>query len=143
MAKSLKTLIRLHEWLLDEKRRALGEHMRQLDLLETGARNLESEIVEEKVAAGANPTEGGITYGGYARAAIKRRKHFSDAIATKEGEIDVARDHVIDAFQDVKTFEITQETRDRTEAEERERVERIFLDEIGLENYRRKTRAQN
>ena len=48
------------------------------------------------------------------------------------------RDEIREAYQELKTFEITQENREKREAAELERKNNAVLDEIGLTLYRRK-----
>ena len=48
------------------------------------------------------------------------------------------RDEIREAYQELKTFEITQENREKREAAELERKNNAVLDEIGLTLYRRR-----
>ena len=138
MRGTLGTLIRLHEWTVDEKRRALGVHLGELGALEDAARGLEAELVAEQRAAAAEPELAGFGYGFYAVAVIHRRDRLADSIVRAEALIAAARDELHDAFQELKKFEITDASRRRREADDADRLERIELDEIALQGFRRK-----
>lgn len=141
MAKTFKNLIRLREWQLDEKRRILGELMRQLDVLEAEAIRHERSIVEEQRVAREYPETAGRTYGGFARWAITRREQVAAAIAYQEKLIGAARDELGVAFRELKSIVLAQGARDRRAAEDLERKTQAFLDEIGLQ--RRRWREDN
>ena len=140
MAKHLRNLIRLHEWELDEKRRKLGELLRMVAELERRAHMLKDEIRNEQRIAALSPNEAGFFYGGYAESTIERREWISDSIAKTEAETEAARGEVLAAHQELKKFEITQEERDRLEAAEAARKEQIFLDEVGLQSFRQRSK---
>ena len=142
MAGTLSTLIRLHEWTVDEKRRALGVLVAGLGTLEDAARGLEAELVAEQRAAAAEPELAGFGYGFYAVGVIHRRERLADSTAQAEAMIEAARDELHDAYQELKKFEITDALQRRREAGEADRLERIELDEIGLQGFRR-TRAED
>lgn len=138
MAGNLHHLIRLREWTVDEKRRKLADLLELLSDLEDQGRRLEQELVEEQTIAGASPEEAGILYGNYARAVIERRQRIADSLASLEQEIARAREEVREAYRELKKFEVAQEARDRRQAEEEERRDRVFLDELGLQGHRRR-----
>ena len=135
MAAGLHGLIRLHGWRVDEKRRRLGDLLQLLGDLEARARVLEDEIVSEQRVAAAVPAEGGRTYGPYALAAIERRERLAESIARTEAEVSAARNELRVAHAELRRYEIAQENRDRQEIEDRDRRERILLDDVGLQQY--------
>jgi flagellar export protein FliJ len=140
MAKNLKALIRLHKWIVDEKRRVLGELLRMLGELEQRTRDLENEVVrEQKIARGA-PDSAGFLYGNYAEAVIQRRERLKQSIARTEAEIEVARAELSEAYRDLKKYEVAQQVRDRRIAAETARRDQILLNDIGIEAHRQKTR---
>jgi flagellar FliJ protein len=141
MAKGLATLVRVNEWTVDEKRRTLGQRMRELDGLEQARIRLEEEVVAEQRAAAQSPNEAGLLYGSYANGVIHRREQFAAAIRAKEQEVAVAREQLNDAYRELKKFEVIRDTRVRREREERERRDQLLLDELGIENYRRRNDA--
>ncbi len=135
MAKGLRTLIRVHEWDVDEKRRFLGRLLDHVNTLERQGRDLETEIKSEQVIAAVSE-EVGFAYGAYAEAAIHRRRDIAGNIVRAETEIVAAQDVLTEAYRELKTYEIAQENRDREEISELDRKEQAELDEIGLRGAR-------
>ncbi len=135
MATGLKNLIRLHEWTVDERRRELGNHIRQLNHLDEQVRNLEDELKREQALAGAGDL--GITFGAYYNLFRYRRRRLDDAIRAKEREIAEAREILGNAFMELKKYQVAQEVRNREEELEETRREQAELDELGLQLYRR------
>jgi flagellar export protein FliJ len=132
MSGKLATLIRLHRWRLDEERRSLAAAMRELDLRESMARELEAEIASEQESACTGPAAAGIDYGAYARQAVQRRASCREAIATAEAEVSRRREQVKSLYRELHTFELAEESRCRRAAAEASRRERLALDEIAL-----------
>lgn len=139
MASGLPSLIRLHRWRVDEKRRRLAERRRRSDDLHGEAQRLEREIADEQARSRSDPLEAGIAYAGYARAAVERRTRTAAAIAAAEVDVAAARDDLGEAYRSLRTLEMAQADRERRQATEAERRERIVLDEVGLEAHRRRT----
>ena len=135
MATGLKNLIRLHEWTVDERRRELGNHIRQLNHLDEQVRNLEDELKREQALAGAGDL--GITFGAYYNLFRYRRRRLDDAIRAKEREIAEAREILGNAFMELKKYQVAQEVRNREEELEETRREQAELDDLGLQLYRR------
>ena len=138
MAKTLKNLVRLQEWQVDEKRRKLGGLLSLVADLEDRARRLEEELLAEQAVAAAAPEEAGFLYGAYAETVIERRQRLADSIARAEDEIAAAREELRDAYRELKKYEIAEENRVVREREELDRVEQAFLDEVGLQSFRRR-----
>lgn len=138
MGKDLRTLVRLHAWTVDEKRRKLGALLRLGGDLEDQVQRLEEEVVREQGSAGDAPEVAGFYYGNYANAVIERRERLRDSIARTETEIAAAQEELREAYRDLKKYEVAQDMRERRETEERERVEQQVLDEVGLEVHRRR-----
>jgi len=140
MAKDLKSLIRLHKWIVDEKRRQLGELLRMLHDLEERARHLEDELAREQKIARAAPDTAGFLYGNYAEAVIQRRARLKMSIASSETVVEAARQALNEAYRDLKKYEVAQAVRERRQAEDAARREQIFLDDVGIESHRQKKR---
>ena len=140
MARDLHTLIRLNEWTVDQRRRALGDVLASLASLETGLERLREELIKEQTIVRSSPEEAGFSYGNYATAVIIRREDLNQGILRMEEQVAEAREKLNDAYQDLKKYEIAQESRDTREALELVRREQKTLDEIGLQGYRRKKR---
>lgn len=142
MAANIKSLIRLHEWNVDEKRRKLGELLRLQGELEDQLKALLEEHDREQKAAAADPTGAGLTYANYAKQVRQRRDNLQDSIAQMETVIGYARDELADAYQELKKYETVEKNRQRRHELEMARREQIELDEIALNQYRRKTKAK-
>ena len=140
MAKDLHSLIRLHDWQVEEKQRALADLLAAVTALETRARDLEEELLREQKVAAAAPAEIGLYYGNFAKAAITRRKALARAIAEAEAETAAARDKLREAYRELKKYAVAQDHRDSRQAAERGRREQIFLDELGIQAFLRKGR---
>ena len=78
MARGLGALIRLHDWQVDEKRRALAEKLRIAEQLEARLRDLEAEAEQEARIAAESP-ETGLFYGRYVEGVRKRRTELNRA----------------------------------------------------------------
>ncbi|MEK9676993.1 MAG: flagellar FliJ family protein [Rhodospirillaceae bacterium] len=136
--KDLNTLIRLHKFRVDEKRREVGGMIAVVTDLERQARALEAEIRKEQEIASNSPVEAGAIYGSYANLAIKRREQFAAAIAEVEERLVEAQEQMREEFLELKGYEIIQDYRDAEVALEAARAEQFVLDEIGLNAYRRR-----
>lgn len=142
MAKDVKALIRLHQWIVDEKRRALGQLLGDANSLEKQAADLETEILVEQEVVKGHLEELGFGYGAYAKAAIDRRGRLADSRVEVEEKIVLAQDEVRKEYRDLKTYEISQEARDKREEGEKERRAQAFLDEVGLQSSHRRRQAE-
>ena len=142
MAANIKSLIRLHEWNVDEKRRKLGELLRLQADLEDQLKRLDEEHVREQKAARDDPTGAGITYPNYAQHVRQRRENLQDSIAQMETVIGYARDELSDAYQELKKYETVEQNRQRRYELEQARRDQILLDEVALNQHRRKKKAR-
>lgn len=137
MKKGLDALIRIHQFELDEKRRALKELETVRANIETAIRMLENEVDREQKAA-VGSVEAGMAYGNYARAAIARRGRLEQNLRDIEPQVEAAREVVAQAFEELKKYEITKAGRDKAAVAEANRKEQILMDELGLSAYMRK-----
>ena len=132
MAKSLHTLIRLHQHRVDEKRRELGGMLAVVSDLERQAAALEDKIIKEQGIAESSPDLAGILYGNFAAHSILRREQFAAAIREMEEKLVVAQGEIREEYRGLKGFELTQEARDLADSLEQSRSEQAVLDEIGI-----------
>lgn len=139
MAANIKNLIRLHEWNVDEKRRKLGELLRLQGELEDQMNQLEKDLVREQKAAAADPALAGLTYGEYAKQVIQRRENLQGSIDQMEFVIGHAQEELSEAYRELKKYEIVDRNRQRRYEEQQSRREQSMLDEIALNQHRRKT----
>jgi len=142
LAANIKNLIRLHEWSVDEKRRKLGELLRLQGELEDQLKQLEADLIEQQKAAAADPTLAGLTYGAFAKQVIQRRENLQESIDQMQFVIGHAQDELSDAYQELKKYETVESNRQRRFEREQDRREQIMLDEIALNQHRRKKTAR-
>ncbi|EWY35676.1 hypothetical protein N825_35980 [Skermanella stibiiresistens SB22] len=137
MSGDLHTLIRLHKWRLDEKRKALAELQTLADKLANDVARLENEIKsEQEIARGS--AEASFGYANFAKLAIERRKRLAQSIAQVEAQITEATDEMAEAFQEVKRYELAQEGRDKRDEAKRKQRENAALDEVALSGFMRR-----
>ncbi|EPY02839.1 hypothetical protein [Magnetospirillum fulvum] len=141
-AKGLATLIRLSKWAVDDKRRVLTALQAREDEILADIAAAEAQLITEQRAAAEDATGIGFVYGAYARFWLDRRAQFDSMLAQIRAEIVRAEDELSEAFNQLKTFEITERERTRRATEERERKEQAFLDEIGLNIHRRRGQTE-
>lgn len=140
MVKGFRSLIRYHQWRVDEQRRVVGALLGDIAELENQGLELERSVQSEQVISSADPEGAGTFYGSYAAAALNRREELAQKVM--EIEVDLAKEQELmrEVYLDFKAFELAQEAEDaRMEAEELGK-EQAALDEIGLELYRRRDR---
>lgn len=142
MAKNdLKALIRLHKWELDEIQRKLGNLLRFEEALIKRKELIRRQYEEEERTANENQIAA-LTFGAYVDWYVQEKEKVEQAIEETRQEILRVRDELLEAFQELKTIEISQENREKREKEELERKMGIILDEIGLNLHRRKQEEQ-
>jgi hypothetical protein len=135
-SKSLPTLIRLHQFQLDEKQRKLAELHDVVANLSTSLRRLEEEFTKE--LAIAQQSEGAsYTFTIYKKAVAERRATLMESIDHVDTEILNLTNEMKELFQDLKRFEITHAERQQQKAYKKERTEDSLRDEQALVRYRR------
>ena len=135
--KDLKTLIRIHKFELDERQRKLGNLLRFEQALENRKILLAKRFIEEESAANESPIAA-LTFGAYVDWHVEENKRVDTALKETREEISFMRDEIMEAYQELKTLEISQENREKRELAELERKTNAMLDEIGLTLHRRK-----
>lgn len=138
MARDFKTLIKINDWQVDERRRMLADQLRQQAALQDRLAALEQEMAQEQEYANAMPTEAGLTYAAYAEVAIDRRDNLKKAIIIQAQGVEAARERLREAYLELKKYEVAEERREAELAAERAKVDQAELDEIGIMGYQRK-----
>ena len=138
--KTLRTLVRLNEWEVDERRRRLGELMRLVESLEHQIEVLKQELAREQQAASASPEVAGFLFGSYVLTVIARRNWIEQSVAKAQEEVDAAREELREAFLQLKKFEQLKDKHEDGEQTMLDRLERLRLDEVALQTYRLKNR---
>jgi flagellar protein FliJ len=138
--KGLKSLIRLSDSALNERRRELNV----VEEREAEIKRLLDELEEEKRREQALARElevGAFAYSGYAQGAIHRRKELERKLEALQPELERARDALSQAFQELKRYEIALDLRVKSEKAEEARKTTLMLDEISLNMHRRRQDA--
>lgn len=138
---TLDSLIRLHRWQLDERRRHLAELDQLVAKLRGELQRLdEEEKVEQAVAS--ESAEGAYAYGGYAKDLVDRRHKLKQSLAEAEQKIVAAREALAEAYQEVKRYETAAANRLLQQHRKIERQQQNVMDEIGIETHRRRRAAE-
>jgi flagellar FliJ protein len=140
-AKGIKTLIRLSKFNVDEKRRVLTSLQTAEDQILAAIDQAEHRLIEEQKIAAADATGVGYLYGAYHRAWRDHRNEQDRALVNVRAQIEAARDDLAEAYRQLKTYEVTQANREKQEREDADRKEQIFLDEVGMTQFRRREEA--
>jgi flagellar export protein FliJ len=134
---ALESLIRLHRWHLDERRRELAE----LDALGEKLRQEQARLTAEEgaeQAAAASSREAAMTYGGYAKKLIERRARLKESLSSVQEQIAQAREALAETYREVKRYEIASANRAMQQRKREARQQQRVLDELGIETHRRK-----
>ncbi|MFN4087633.1 MAG: flagellar FliJ family protein [Alphaproteobacteria bacterium] len=132
--KRLDMLIRARQWQLDERRRQVADLEVSVDLTLARIRSLDSSIDSE--ARLADQVGPGAGFAAYAAGVRERRSKLVATLETLEAELAQARDLVAEAFQDLKKFELVQESRRSRERAVAAHREQFALDEIAALRHR-------
>ena len=134
---ALDTLIRVHRWQLDERRRYLAGLDGLATRLRADSQRLQDEAESEARAAGLS-LEAGAAYPLFIGPLIERRKQLERSIAEVEAQIAEAHEAVTTAFQEVKRYELAVANRTREGRERLARRQQRDLDALALDMHRRK-----
>jgi flagellar protein FliJ len=135
--KGIASLIRVHRWKLDEKRRELSDLQDVLDDFMKQLVKLEQEMAREQTIARDNQ-DVGYSYANYSQAARDRQLNLNSSIEEIQGSIEIVEDEVAELYQELKKYEITKDTREKKARMEQQRKDQIALDDLSLDMYRRK-----
>ena len=131
------TMVRVHSWILDEKRQKLADIERFVERMKQDLQRLDENLESERQAA-SQSYEGTVAYFAFVAAAQRRRDKLIDSLANMEREADLARAEVSEAFQELKKHETAKTTADDRMRRRQQKRERLALDEAGIGLYRRR-----
>ncbi|HVV63419.1 MAG TPA: flagellar export protein FliJ [Pseudolabrys sp.] len=138
--KSRETLIRLKKFQVDERRRKVAQIEAMIAEFDRIAADLDREIKTEQDRAGIHDPAH-FAYPTYAKAAISRRENLRRSAGELKTQLDDAKAHLGEAFEELKKVEMLDErdqARERAEANAREQTE---LDRIGAMRFHNTTPA--
>ncbi len=137
--KGMSNLIRIHKWKLDEKRRAISDMENLLAGFKDQLAKLDLDQLNEQKVAADNP-DTRFVYANYLTMTKQRRQNLLDSIVDAEDRISVAQEEAAEVFQELKKYEISEETRLRLLKELQDKRLQEEMDEVSLEIHRRKAR---
>ena len=131
-----ESLIRLHRFQVDEKRRKLAELELMAQEFRARERELEAQVEAEQKKAGISDVAH-FAYPMFAKSVIRRRQNILTSIEDIERQLDTAKEELSEAFRELKKYEIIEDNRKRKVRKEVMRTEQAQLDEIALGIHRR------
>jgi flagellar export protein FliJ len=131
-----ESLIRLHRFHVDEKRRKLAELELMLQEFRARERELEAQVLAEQKKAGISDVAH-FAYPMFAKSVIRRRQNILTSIEDIDKQIEAAKEELSGAFRELKKYEIIEDNRKRKHRKEVMRVEQMELDEVALGIHRR------
>jgi flagellar export protein FliJ len=137
MMRNRESLIRLHKFHVDEKRRKLAELDLMLQEFRARERELEAQVIEEQKKAGISDVAH-YAYPMFAKSVIRRRQNILASIEDIDRQIEAAKEELSAAFRELKKYETLEENRKRGHRKEAMRLEQAELDEVALGVYRRR-----
>mgnify|MGYP000988846288 CR=1 FL=1 len=123
--KGIKTLIKLARRELDELKRKQVALEQEKDKLEQAVVKLQQELQREMKMAAENPHMGSF-YGNFAKQNRERQQELQAEIKKVEAALLAMAEHIMEAFANVKKYEIAEENdraRKRADAARRENIE--------------------
>lgn len=139
---SLKSVIRLHKWQLDEKRRELTDLENLREGLLADVARLEEEVERERDTARRN-FEASFTFAAYAKSARERHERLDRSIAHVDEQIVAANEAVAEAYRELKKYELAEEEREKREALKLRRKQEALLDETALVGFQRRRHEES
>ena len=133
----LKSLIRLRKHELDEKRRVATRLLAALDNLKREENRLLDELEAEKKQAEADMDALSV-FPNYNKKMQGKLKAIRQEQIKVSAAVDRAQTELQDAFKEYKTYEITEDAREKRKAAAEKKAEDAAMDEIGIEGFRRK-----
>jgi len=140
MSKALATLVRMHRWQLDEKRKTITELERLRDGLRQQHRRLDDELDAEKAKADAT-LEGARTFPAYLADLRARQDRLARSVEEIETQIEAANVELAQTFREYKKHETVLTNRIRRARFEADRKQQLALDEMALQGHRRRQEA--
>ena len=131
-----ESLIRLHKFQVDERRRKVAEIELLLNEFRNKERELEAQVLAEQERAGISD-EAHFAYPMFAKSVQKRRENILQSIADLDLQLGAAQEELAAAFRELKKYELMEESRKRKVRKQTQQLEQAELDEIALQIHRR------
>lgn len=134
--KSRETLVRLHRFQVDEKRRQVADIEAMIADFQRMERELEQQIVAEQERSGITDVTH-YAYPTFAKAANDRRANLLRSVEELEGQLAEAREQFAEAYSELKKHELMQEKDQDRKRSELLASEQSDLDAVAAEMHRR------
>ena len=132
--KSRDSLIRLKRFQADEKRRQVMQIESMIADFQRMISDLGDQIVSEQNRVGIHDAAH-FAYPTFAKAAIQRRDNLKVSVKDLEDKLDVARDELAAAVEEMKKIELIEERDQLRDRAEREAHEQAALDEMAARRH--------
>jgi len=136
--KSKETLVRLHRFQVDEKRRQMADIEAMIADFRRMEQDLEHQITTEQERSGITDVTH-FAYPTFAKAAMERRKNLLRSIEELEQQMSDAKEEFSEAYSELKKYELMQEKEVDRRRSEISAIEQRELDEVALDGHRRGT----
>ena len=136
--KSRETLIRLHRFQVDEKRRQVADIEAMIADFRRMETDLDQQIQSEQERSGISDVSH-YAYPTFAKAALDRRNNLQRSIEELETQLAGVREEFTEAFTELKKYELMQEKEQDRRRGEISAIEQRELDEVGIDMHRRGT----
>ncbi|GAK46476.1 flagellar export protein FliJ [Tepidicaulis marinus] len=133
--KSRESLIRLHRFQVDEKRRQVADIESMLEDFQRKERDLEAQVVQEQEKAGISDVAH-YAYPMFAKSMRARRDNMIESMSELSRQLEQAREELADAYRELKKYELVEQSRQRRAKREAARIEQNVLDEVSLNMHR-------
>lgn len=127
--KSRDSLIRLKRFQVDERRRQVGQLEMMIADFTRMIADLNEQVVSEQNRVGIHDVTH-FAYPTFAKAAIQRRDNLKVSVHDLEEKLEVARDELAEAVEEMKKIELIEERDQHRERAERDAAEQVVLDEV-------------
>lgn len=136
--KSRETLIRLHRFQVDEKRRQVADIEAMIADFRWMEADLDQQIQSEQERSGISDVSH-YAYPTFAKAALDRRNNLQRSIEELETQLAGLREEFTEAFAELKKYELMQEKEQDRRRGEISALEQRELDDVGIDMHRRGT----
>jgi flagellar FliJ protein len=133
---ALDTMIRLHKFQLDDKRRKLRELRDLSQQIQMSLQHLDAEVTREQSLAMGN-IETQKIFNSFKKMADTRKITLLESLERLEQEVMTVTDEIAEAFTELKRFEITKEDNVAKSKKHKLYQENQQLDEVALQRFRR------
>ena len=138
--KGLPGLIQLNQCKVDEQRRKVIALEILYERPSEEVSQLQADIEREGRNSG-DSVGSSQAFSAFLAGAMAQREKLRGSIADLQLQISAAKDDIADAYRELKSYEVSQASRDAREHRKQELRERVKMDEIGKGMHRRKTGA--